>query len=550
MSKVIVAGLKKLYEITGIWPGRYTDEMSLAQVEISMVRKSISIFTLLCVIFCISPYFPASTYALDGECKSVTCFDGSVHPCGFDCTTLLSPSTPSSSGTRPAARDWETIRREQKSERRLKARQRWEQELERRRQEQNNRQKLEETEEKARREQFEKDKQEALKMLNSGARALGESGSGPKLKIGTSPGLTLKEPLFSKGYKGSAPPYLADLDPKWPIVIEPKKVEGGTPEALRKANRRTHVLLDALEAGEGNWEASISYLQNRLAASPRDLVVRDTLNYVRGLYRGYLNAKNVGDHYFKYGVRHWIEQDYDSAARAFGLVVRENPDDIAAYRTFAYTLGLRDGKSQCGRSVCRHIDAPKKSTFDFYQSSVLQKLRRDVARNPRALQQRALLNLWEGMAAYEDYVNLAPKQKPKPLAQQAQNLVNQGMKKFVEKDYVSAMHAFAEAYKVSDDERGVLFMKEYSGGLAAAQRGESVDEPWDPRMKKAYDELMELWENDIKRDFRRMVAETGLPSQQDYQSLQEVLKDVDNRNPFFGVLPSKKVKRLKEEHMI
>ena len=515
-----------------------------------MLKKSAKILSVLGVMFCISLYYPALVYALEGECISVTCFDGKVYPCGFDCTTLLSPSSSSTSETRPATRDWETIRREQESERRLKARQRWEQELERRRHEQNSRQKLGKAEEEARRKQFEKDKQEALKMLKSGARALGESGSGLKLKAGTTPGLTLKEPLFSKGYKGSAPPYLADLDSKWPIVVDLKKVQDGTPEALRKANRRTHVLLDALEAGEGNWEASISYLENRLAASPQDLAIRDTLNYVRGLYRGYLNANNMGDHYFKYGVRHWIERDYDSAARAFGLVVQENPDDIAAYRTFAYTLGLRDGTKQCGRSVCQHIDAPKKSTLEFYESSVLEELRREVSRNPQALQQRALLNLWEGMAAYEDYVNLAPKQKPKPLAQQAQKLLNQGIERFVEKDYVGAMSAFAEAYKVSDDESGIMFMKEYSGGLAAAQLGESVDEPWDPRMKKAYDELMELWDNNIKRDFRQMVAEAGLPSQQDYRNLQEGLKDVDNRNPFFGVLPSKKVRRLKKEHMI
>jgi len=47
-----------------------------------------------------------------------------------------------------------------------------------------------------------------------------------------------------------------------------------------------------------------------------------------------------------------------------------------------------------------------------------------------------------------------------------------------------------------------------------------------------------------------MVAAAGLPSQKAYRSLQEVLKDVDNRNPFFGTLPSKEVKRLQKEQMI
>jgi len=35
--------------------------------------------------------FPA--YGLDGQCISVVCFDGSVHECGFDCSSLRSGST-------------------------------------------------------------------------------------------------------------------------------------------------------------------------------------------------------------------------------------------------------------------------------------------------------------------------------------------------------------------------------------------------------------------------------------------------------------------------
>jgi hypothetical protein len=493
-------------------------------------------------------FIPSQLY---GEVYGVTCSDGSHHPPGFDCEAYIRAKIRRESNS---VNDSERIY--QRPDNREKQ---WEkeQELEWQRQQQLRDEEARNKREEESQRQFEQDKQKALKMLKSEARKLGlkdASGGGLKLKGERANEPTLKEPLFSKGYKGSAPPYLGDLDPKWPIVVDLGKVQGGTPEALRKANRRTHVLLDALEAGAGSWEATITYLKNRLAASPEDLAVRDALNFVRGLYQGYLNSKNRGDHYFKYGVRHWIEKDYDMAARAFAQVIYENPDDIAAYRTFAYTLGLRDGTNQCGRSTCQHIEVPKKSTFDFYNSSVLKELRRDVRRNPRALQQRALLNLWEGMAAYQNWLNHGREQKAKPPTSKAQKLFDQGVKRYLEEDYFGAMRAFAEGYKISEDARGILFTKEYSGGLAAASLGEAVDQPRDPRIKKAYDELMQIWDKAAERELnfhmQQMAAEAGLPSQKDYRSLQEALKDVNNRNPFFGTLPSEEVKRLQKEKMI
>ena len=490
---------------------------------------------------------------LHGEVYGVTCSDGSHHDPGFDCEAYIKSKFGGGSNSRP-----DSGRVYQRPDNRQ---QQWEKEQElewqRQRQQQLREEEARNKGEEERRRQFEQDKQDALKMLKSGARELGlkdASGGGLKLKGKRANELTLKEPRFSKGYKGSAPPYLGDLDPKWPIVVDPRKVQGGTPEALRKANRRTHVLLDGLEAGAGSWEATITYLKNRLAASPKDLAVRDALNFVRGLYQGYLNSKNTGDHYFKYGVRHWIEKDYDMAARAFAQVIYENPDDIAAYRTFAYTLGLRDGTNQCGRSLCQQIEVPEKSTFDYYNSSVLKKLRRDVRRNPRALQQRALLNLWEGMAAYQNWLNQGREQKAKPPTPKAQKLFDQAVKRYIEEDYVGAMRAFAEAYKINDDARGILFTKEYSGGLAAAKLGRAVDQPQDPRIKKAYDELMQIWDKATERELnfhmQQMVAEAGLPSEKGYRGLQKALKDVDNRNPFFGALPSQEVKRLQKERMI
>jgi hypothetical protein len=236
-------------------------------------------------------------------------------------------------------------------------------ERERKRREFNEAEKRAEEQEEARRRQFEQNKQKALDLLKSGSNGLSLKGAGADgtgLK-GTQPGeLSLKEPLISKGSHGSAPPDLSGLDPKWPIVVDPKQVQGQTPQALRRANLTTHVLLDALAAGHGEWRESIRFLQDKLKDKPDDAHLIDALNLVRGYYNGYLGAKEVADNHYKYGVRQWLEGDFDGAARAFARAYRENPDDTLLFRSFAHTLGLRDGSGKCDAAfACSHIDIPR-----------------------------------------------------------------------------------------------------------------------------------------------------------------------------------------------
>ena len=77
-------------------------------------------------------------------------------------------------------------------------------------------------------------------------------------------------------------------------------------EGRIKPNPKVEVLLDALEHGKGDWEASIRYLENVLKADPfetgtrlstkdrnRALAIRDALNYTKGLYAESIEEENT-----------------------------------------------------------------------------------------------------------------------------------------------------------------------------------------------------------------------------------------------------------------
>lgn len=435
------------------------------------------------------------------------------------------------------------------------------------------RQEVERAEEEARireeehQKQFEQNKQKVLEMLKSGTGELGlkgASGGGLKLKGEGSSELTLKEPRFSKGYKGSAPPYLGDLDPKWPIVVEPSKVQGGTPEALHSANRKTHVLLDALEVNPGDWEGSIRYLQNRLADSPNDLAVRDALNLVRGYYQGYLGAKAAADNYYKYGVRKWLEGDFDQAARSFARAYRENPDDKLLFRSFAHTLGLRNNSGKCKVSGgCSFFDIPEKSIFEDIgiASEIRQRMKEAriaLSADPENLELRATLNYLEGMAGYNSYLDIALEVKTPPVNGAERRAIEAGLRRLGEKDYVEGWKGIAKALGKNADERMILFAIHYAKGLAASQRGETENVPgslWDQRTSDVYDEYLEesmtevlhaamFPEPDIEKVMNEVLVEMVAGSCNDFQ---KQIKNTETKNPLFGVLSNKKVKLIKEE---
>lgn len=513
-----------------------------------------------CLLILFILTIPSQLY---GEVYGVTCSDGTHHGPGFDCEAYIRGKIRGESNSRT---DSERI-----YQRPDNRQQQWEKDQELEWQRQRQQQLLEEEARKKREEerqkQFEQDKQNALKMLKSGTGKLGvkgASGDSPLLKTSTPIGTGLKEPLFSKGTKGSAPPYLGGLDSKWPIVVEPSKVQGGTPEALYTANRRTHVLLDALEANPGNWEGSIRYLQNRLADSPNDLAVRDALNLVRGYYQGYLGAQEVADNYYKFGVRKWLEGDFDQAAKSFARAYRENPDDKLLFRSFAHSLGLRNNSGKCKVSgACSFFDIPEKSIVDDIgiASEIRQKMREARAAllaNPENFELRATLNYLEGIAGYNDYLDIVLDKKTPPLGKDDLGAIEAGLRKLGEKDYVDGWKAIARTFGKNGDERLIMFATHYAKGLAASQRGETENVPdslWNQRASEVYDEYLEesmmevlhaaaFPEPDIEKIMNEVLVEMVTGSSIEF--LQQI-KNTKTKNPFFGVLSNKEVKLIKQE---
>ena len=49
-------------------------------------------------------------------------------------------------------------------------------------------------------------------------------------------------------------------------------------------NERTEMVLDALENGQGDWNKSIRYLENRVKSNETDIAARNALQYLEGFY--------------------------------------------------------------------------------------------------------------------------------------------------------------------------------------------------------------------------------------------------------------------------
>ena len=134
----------------------------------------------------------------------------------------------------------------------------------------------------------------------------GVSGSDLKLK-GIAPAKpALKEPLFSKGTKSSAPVDLKSIDPSKPPTVSPKEVKGeaDSQKGLRTnyvpkpalasledyhydKKERTDIILDALEVGRGSYIRSVRHLENYLkSVEPNNVKVQEALSYIQGMAEG------------------------------------------------------------------------------------------------------------------------------------------------------------------------------------------------------------------------------------------------------------------------
>lgn len=340
-----------------------------------------------------------------------------------------------------------------------------------------------------------------------------------------------------------------------PVVADLALVEGGTGDALAMANRKTSLLLDALEAGAGDWQKSLGYLEDYRLAHPTDRAAGDAQAYLRGMHKGYLAAQDMSNKYYRYGVRRWLDGDYMTAARAFGQAARDDPDDLKLYRSFAYTVGRQHGGSDCQSSqICVHDSLPRHvSFFGPEHERALRVLTTRARQSPDDVNISGLANMLDGMAVYAGLdVHTAP-----ALPSGAQKLTLQARLRVREGRYYDAARDFAEAYRLADGDRGVLFLRHYFEGLAQA-RGDARAAPPRVLTNKTYEIMMadsDDWlaaallgpdvpgarapadpspDGNGDRDF---AAEAS-------RALVRAITAVGERNPFFGVLAASDVAQL------
>ena len=279
--------------------------------------------------------------------------------------------------------------------------------------------------------------------------------------------MVTKQSRFSKGTKYSAP-----------VVSDPRKVQSGTQRELKSANRKTELLLDALQAAEGSWTKALGYLRAWVKANPNDTDARQALSYLRGFHEGYLGAKQIGDSHYKYGVRKWIAGDYHSAAKAFAQAVAENPLDTQAVATYGYTLGLAMESPACQRrpKSCPYVDLPSRiiPTVPDHRRD-LARLERRIKQNPNDLTTRFALEYVKGLLVYAEpgVADLAFRGRP-PDAVEAK-LMNEGLNKLLRRDYAGAVKDYSKAYVRNVRKRGgvnahgILFARRYAAGRLAAR---------------------------------------------------------------------------------
>ena len=98
--------------------------------------------------------------------------------------------------------------------------------------------------------------------------------------------------LAEKGDYDGAVHYLNEARPAFPGVVERDILDkaianvrdlGGEIPGFPAYRSKADAILDALEYGKGDWDASLRYLEVAHDADPNNLDVRDALNYLQGL---------------------------------------------------------------------------------------------------------------------------------------------------------------------------------------------------------------------------------------------------------------------------
>ncbi|MBC8239116.1 MAG: hypothetical protein H8E30_01445, partial [Alphaproteobacteria bacterium] len=366
------------------------------------------------------------------------------------------------------------------------------------------------------------------------------------------PALNLpKQPVVTKGFQGSAPVHAAAADADADKPPTPPADQTAKLPPDKAASRKTEVLLDALQAGKGSWDDSVLYLQTLLSRNPDDKAVRDNLYYVQGMRRGHLQAKNMGDQYYKRGVRKWLKEDYIGSAKAFAQAVRQNPDDLPAVGTYGFTLGLAMESPRCNMGAgCRYVDYPKRIKHNQEEMANLELFRKRAMQNPWDLHATATHNYIEGLETYNVFLEStdekAKKGTGKPPDKKSLDLMSSGITKLLNREYGPAARDFSEAYQLNVGDEGILFALQYIRGRDMMRRKQSDDDvllfeaPDDPRMTEIQKELS---------DSVHAIMHGAKPKRDptidiDAVSLQNMIKDSNDLNPFVGALSEAEVARL------
>lgn len=289
---------------------------------------------------------------------------------------------------------------------------------------------------------------------------------------------------------------LTFLDPNEAIVLDPSRVSGDF-EGPPDPNRKTEMLLTALEEGAGDWQISIDYLENHLLERPWDEPARDAYLYLLGMHKGYLARAEWSNLYYRRGVYSWMHGYYDLAAADLATALAANPDDEGTLQLYATIVGIRDGSGYCEREACgfdadRPFDDVSRppEDLDYEDDPRMQVLRERVGEDPESQRERNLLNYIEGLAVYANYSD----PEPSSLEPETAALVAEGYALLEQGENIDAVLKFTDAYWREEDET-ILFAVHYALGRDSgwqAQQGEEAWRPLDERTLSTIDEFVNI----------------------------------------------------------
>lgn len=187
-------------------------------------------------------------------------------------------------------------------------------------------------------------------------------------------------------------------------------------------SRKANHLLDALEAGRGDWAESIKDLEKTLRDNPDDRAARDALLYLKGLHQGHLAISKLGNARYKKGINAWMEGDYQTAADFLAASYQIDPDDPSALEVYGIVSGLAqsdlylDWNQNCGKLICpppdplhyvgEYASLLNSEAYDLLSDDDRERLMqaRTLYSDPGAdPDRRAALQYVEGLAAWDDF---------------------------------------------------------------------------------------------------------------------------------------------------